>query len=73
MPEQFFPETHLGAFYSRRQDGEIVYFESISIMIIITLSLTNGDVALSSPFQRRVIHHLLKTSVVLKKAEPLPN
>ena len=35
--------------------------------------MTNGNIVLSSPFKRRVIRHLLKTSVVLKKAAPLPN
>ena len=44
-----------------------------SLVIMITLSLTNGNIVLSSPFQKRVIHHLLKTSVVLQKAVPLPN
>ena len=43
------------------------------IVSIPTLSLTNGNIVLSSPFQRRVIHHLLKTSVVLQKAAPLTN
>ena len=42
------------------------------LVIMITLSLTNGNSIIVS-IPKRVIHHLLKTSMVLQKAAPLPN
>ena len=35
---------------------------------MITLSLTNGNIVLSSPFQKRVIHHLLKNQRGIAKS-----
>ena len=62
--------------YSKLSTYTFIFYEHKSFSEL-TSPLSKGkcceDFVLMPPFQKRVIHHLFKTSVVLQKAVPMPN